>query len=69
MSSGVGVLGEGRWWERGWLTATVIAYIVILLFARPASREASEHLGTRQAMRVLFLKFPLKSGGRDFSLL
>lgn len=59
MGLGVGVLGEGPWWERGWLTTTVVAYIVILLFAKPPSREVSGHRGTRQAMRVLFLKFPL----------
>lgn len=46
--------GEGHWWERRWLTTTVIAHIVTLLFARPASREVSGHLGTTQMIRVLF---------------
>lgn len=51
---GCGSVGGGVLGGKGWLTTTVNAYIVILLFARQASREVSGHLGARQAISVLF---------------
>lgn len=67
---GCGSVGGGCWWGKRWLTTTGIAHIVTLWFATPDSSDVSGHLGTRQAIRVFFFfNFPLKSGGRDFSLL
>ena len=66
---GMGVLGcRGCCWGDGWWTTTGAALVGALWLARPDSGKASSHLGTGQAMRVVFFNVSPKGSRERFSL-
>ena len=52
----------------GWWTTTGAALVGALWLARPDSGKASSHLGTGQAMRVVFFNVSPKGSRERFSL-